>query len=204
MTRPYDSIDLIDTQVAAANRSVDRLKRFDRAAKEHLEQHQRWLEQYVAQEAREKERHERRLRHLHLRHQRRVGRQRVVQWCKQLAVAVALFVRSSGLSMLNGVVSALIYLAELLLISASWLGANVYALARLLTKLLAVSFSCQAQGLRPGALDRQTVFNRPVLEPGEGQRFRAFPCRCRVGQLLLDRRQSSRPRVVTSQIGVCN
>ena len=132
MTRPYDSIDLIDTQIAAANRSVDRLKRFDRAAKEHLEQHQRWLEQYVAQEAREKERHERRLRHLHLRHQRRVGRQRVVQWCKQLALAVALFVRSSGLSMLNGVVSALIYLAELLSISASWLGANVYALARLL------------------------------------------------------------------------
>ena len=159
MTRPYDSIDLIDTQIAAANRSVDRLKRFDRAAKEHLEQHQRWLEQYVAQEAREKERHERRLRHLHLRHERRVGRQRVVQWCKQLALAVALFVRSSGLSMLNGVVSALIYLAELLLISASWLGANIYALARLLTKLLAVSFSWgQAQGLRPGALDRQTVF----------------------------------------------
>ena len=141
MTRPYNSIDLIDTQIAAATRSVDRLKRFDRAAKEHLEQHQRWLEQYVAQEVREKERHERRLRHLHLRHQRRVGRQRVVQWCKQLALAVALFVRSSGLSMLNGVVSALIYLAELLLISASWLGANIYALARLLTKLLAVSFS---------------------------------------------------------------
>ena len=41
MTRPYDSSDLIDTQIAAANRSVDRLKRFDRAAKEHLEQHQR-------------------------------------------------------------------------------------------------------------------------------------------------------------------
>ena len=45
MTRPYDSIELIDTQIAAAKRSVNRLKRFDRSAKEHLEQHQRWLEQ---------------------------------------------------------------------------------------------------------------------------------------------------------------
>lgn len=141
MTRPYDSIELIDTQIAAAKRSVNRLKRFDRSAKEHLEQHQRWLEGYVAQETRDRERHERRLRHLQLRHQRRIRRQRLIQWCKQLALAVALFVRSSGLSVLKGVVSALTYLAELLLISASWLGAKVYALARLLIKLLAVSFS---------------------------------------------------------------
>ena len=141
MTRPYDSIELIDTQMAAAKRSVNRLKRFDRSAKEHLEQHRRWFEGYVAQETRDRERHERRLRHLQLRHQRRIRRQRLIQWCKQLALAVALFVRSSGLSVLKGVVSALTYLAELLLISASWLGANVYALARLLIKLLAVSFS---------------------------------------------------------------
>ena len=141
MTRPYDNIEFIDTQIVAAKQSVNRSKRFDRSAKEHLEQHQRWLEQYVAQEARDRERHARRLRHLQLRHQRRVRRERVIQWCKQLALAVALFVRSSGLSMLKGVVSALIYLAELLSISASWLGANVYALARLLIKLLAVSFS---------------------------------------------------------------
>jgi hypothetical protein len=141
VTRPYDSIELIDTQIAAAKRSVNRLKRFDRSAKEHLEQHQRWLEGYVAQETRDRERHERRLRHLQLRHQRRIRRRRLIQWCKQLALAVALFVRSSGLSVLKGVVSALTYLAELLLISASWLGAKVYALARLLIKLLAVSFS---------------------------------------------------------------
>jgi hypothetical protein len=141
VTRPYDSIELIDTQIAAAKRSVNRLKRFDRSAKEHLEQHQRWLEGYVAQETRDRERHERRLRHLQLRHQRRIRRQRLIQWCKQLALAVALFVRSSGLSVLKGVVSALTYLAELLLISASWLGAKVYTLARLLIKLLAVSFS---------------------------------------------------------------
>ena len=31
----------------------------------------------------------------------------------------------------------------------------------------------------------QIGFNRPVLELGEGSRFGAFPCRCRVGQLLL-------------------
>jgi hypothetical protein len=141
VTRPYDSIELIDTQIAAAKRSVNRLKRFDRSAKEHLEQHQRWLEGYVAQEARDRERHERRLRYLQLRHQRRIRRQRLIQWCKQLALAVALFVRSSGLSVLKGAVSALTYLAELLLIRASWLGAKVYALARLLIKLLAVSFS---------------------------------------------------------------
>ena len=285
MTRPYDSIELIDTQIAAAKRSVNRLKRFDRSAKEHLDQHQRWLEGYVAQEARDRERHERRLRHLQLRHQRRIRRQRLIQWCKQLALAVALFVRSSGLSVLKGVVSALTYLAELLLISASWLGAKVYALARLLIKLLAVSFSWvrskayalarstakllsiglswsrvkanafalsivgaasasfawvqgkshalarstakllssglswsrvkanafallvfdaasvgQTQGLRLGTLDHQTALGWPVLEPGEGSHSRAFPCRCRVGQLLLGQAQGLRPCALDRQI----
>ena len=54
MTRPYDNIELIDTEIVAAKQSVNRSKRFDRSAKEHLEQHQHWLEQYVAQEARDK------------------------------------------------------------------------------------------------------------------------------------------------------
>jgi hypothetical protein len=43
--------------------------------------------------------------------------------------------------MLNRVVSALIYITEVLLVSASWIGAKIYALGRLFIKVLVVSFS---------------------------------------------------------------
>ena len=140
MTRLSDS-ELIDREIAVATRFVNQSRRFDRSAREHLEQHQRWLERYAAQETKEKEGHERRLRRLQLRHQRTVRRQRMLQRCRQFALAVALFVRSSALSMLNRVVSALIHLTELLLVSALWIGAKIYALGRLFIRVLAVSFS---------------------------------------------------------------
>jgi hypothetical protein len=140
VTRLSDS-ELIDREIAVATRFVNQSRRFDRSAREHLEQHQRWLEHYAAQETKDREWHERRLGRQQVRHQRIVRRQRMLQRCRQLALAVALFVHSSALSMLNRVVSALIHLTELLLVSASWIGAKIYALGRLFIKVLAVSFS---------------------------------------------------------------
>ena len=140
MNRLSDS-ELVDREIAVATRFVNQSRRFDRSAREHLEQHQRWLEHYAAQETKDREWHERRLRRLQVRHQRMVRRQRMLQRCRQLALAVALFVRSSALSMLNRVVSAVSHLTELLLVSASWIGAKIYALGRLFIKVLAVSFS---------------------------------------------------------------
>jgi hypothetical protein len=136
-----DSIELIDEQLTAAKVSIYRLKRFDRSAKEQLEQHRHWLEQYVATETRDRKRHERRLKQLEIRRQRRLMRQRVLQRCKQGALATLLFLRSTGLAILNGVVSVLIYCFELLLSSATWIVAKVYSFARLVIRFAFVSFS---------------------------------------------------------------
>jgi hypothetical protein len=136
-----DSVELTDAQLTAAKVSLYRLKRFDRAAKEQLAQHRHWLEQYVAAETRDRKRHERRLKQLEVRRRRRLMRQRVLQRCKQGALATLLFLRSTGLAILNRVVGVLIYCFDLLLSSAIWIVAKVYVFARLVLRFASVSFS---------------------------------------------------------------
>ena len=157
-TRPSAS-EFIDWEIAAATPFTNKARRFDHSEKEHLGQHERWLERYAVQEAKDRERRARKLKRLQLRQRRRVRRQHVISRWKQFALAPALFVCSIGLSILNGAVSARTYLTELISLSATWTGAKVYGLARLLVEVRAVYLSrLQGQAVGFARLTTKMIF----------------------------------------------
>jgi hypothetical protein len=123
-------IEPFDPKVAAARKTINRSKDVEKSAKAELEQHRRWLKNYVAREARDRDRHLRRLELQRLKHERRLKRQHMFQVFRHGALAFGLFARSIGVLLLNISVTV-----------AAWTGAKVQAFARLVIKLLSTGLA---------------------------------------------------------------
>jgi hypothetical protein len=123
-----DAGDITDP-IEGVEKSVSRSKDVIASATEELNQHQRWLKSYLASEKRDRDKHARWLKRQQVMHRRQLQRQRMIRSCKRFALAFVFFVRSVYLVLLKGATSALIYLRDRLLISASWIGLKAHALA---------------------------------------------------------------------------
>ena len=126
-------VDPID----AAKRDVARSKVLAASAAEDLRQHHRWLQDALATEARNREKHARWLKRQQVIQQRLVKRQRLI-----------LVVRRISLFLLKGVFSALIYLRDLLFIGCTWFALSIRAVALSLLRLLSISASWSGQKAR--------------------------------------------------------
>jgi hypothetical protein len=130
-------VDPID----AAKRDVARSKVLAASAAEDLRQHHRWLQDALATEARNREKHARWLKRQQVIQQRLVKRQRLI-----------LVVRRISLFLLKGVFSALIYLRDLLFIGCTWFALSIRAVALSLLRLLSISASWSGHKARVLAL----------------------------------------------------
>ncbi|MGC2409571.1 MAG: hypothetical protein WA441_06170 [Methyloceanibacter sp.] len=140
----------ITDPIEGVKKTIARSKDLIASATEELNQHNRWLKSYLASEKRDQEKYARWLKRQQVMHRRQLQRQRMIRSCKQFAWACVFFVRSVCLILLKGAISALIYLRDLLLISASWTGLKAYALA--LAFLRAASTASSWIALRTRAL----------------------------------------------------
>jgi hypothetical protein len=123
-------IEPFDPKVAAARETINRSKDVEKSAQKELEQHRRWLKNYVAREARDRDRHLRRLELQRLKHERRLKRQHLIQVFRHGALAFGLFARSIGALLLNISITV-----------AAWTGAKVQVFARSLIKLLSIGLA---------------------------------------------------------------
>jgi hypothetical protein len=139
------TIDFVDAEVAAGKVALTLSKDAERSANEDLKQHKRWLESYAATEARNKQRHERRLKQLRLSHQHWLKRQRMLRSLRRSALAFAAATRSVALVFWHRAVAALTYLAGLLSIAGAWIGRKLQALGYTLRKLLSLGASWAAR-----------------------------------------------------------
>ena len=129
-----ESIELFAAGLAAAKAAIYRLKSFDKSAREQLAQHRLWLDQYIARETRDQAEHQRRLKRVERRQQRRHSGQRALQRYKKTALASMLFLRLCGLSLRNRIVNVLIYWLKLIFNSAAWIAAKVGFFGRLVVE----------------------------------------------------------------------
>jgi hypothetical protein len=83
-----ETIELFDAEVVASEAALSRSKNIEKSAKEELEQHRRWLQRHDAADARNREKHQRRLKQLRISQRRWVKRQRLLRSLKQQALIV--------------------------------------------------------------------------------------------------------------------
>jgi hypothetical protein len=127
--------------IEAAKRDVGRSKDLAASAAEELRQHHRWLQDALATEAQNREKHASSLKRQQVIQQRLLKRQRLI-----------LVVRRILLFLLKGAFSALIYLCDLLLIGCTWFALSIRAVALSLLRLLSISASWSGQKARVLAL----------------------------------------------------
>jgi hypothetical protein len=139
--------DVIDP-FEAAKRDVARSKDLAASATEDLKQHHRWLKGTLAAEARNREKHTRRLKRQQVMQERLLKRQRLIRSFRRGALALVLLLRSISLSLLKGAFSTLIYLRDWLLIGCARIALSIRTAALSLLRLLAISASWIRQKTR--------------------------------------------------------
>jgi hypothetical protein len=83
-----ETIELFDAEVAASGAALSQSRNVKQSASEDLKQHERWLRRHAAAEARNREKHQRRLKQLRISQRRWVKRQRFLRAVKQRAVII--------------------------------------------------------------------------------------------------------------------
>lgn len=92
-----ETIELFDAEVAASGAALSQSRNVKQSASEDLKQHERWLRRHAAAEARNREKHERRLKQLRISQRRWVQRQRLLRAVKQRAVIIGTVAKQRSL-----------------------------------------------------------------------------------------------------------
>lgn len=129
-----------DAKLAASQDAIDQAKRFERSAKEELEQHRRWLKGYIATEARDRAEHERRLWLMEVVPRRRLKRQLIMRRAKRAAWKFARAVRAVALLLWSVTVTVLSHLRRWLVAGTAWTTRQLLVLAQFLAVALAAGF----------------------------------------------------------------
>ena len=172
--------------IEAAKRDVGRSKDLAASAAEELRQHHRWLQDALATEAQNREKHASSLKRQQVIQQRLLKLQRLI-----------LVVRRILLFLLKGAFSALIYLCDLLLIGCTWFALSIRAVALSLLRLLSISASWSGQKARVLALSLLRLLSISASWSGQKARVLALSLR----QLLSIGFSRSRVRVHTLALG---
>jgi hypothetical protein len=141
VTGRASTIGPVDARLAASQDAITQAKRFERSAKEELEQHHRWLEDYIAAEARDKARHERRLWLMEVVPRRRLKRQLIVRRSKRTARKFAQRVHALALLLWQATSSTLSFLAQRLVLAGSWTGRQLRLFGRSLLAFTSASLA---------------------------------------------------------------
>lgn len=115
-----ETIELFDAEVAASEATLSRAKNIGKSANDDLKQHERWLRRHAAAEAKNREKHQRRLKHLKVSQRRWVKRQRFFRSVRQRAVIIAAAARSAALVLGDKTVSAANYSRDQISSAAAW------------------------------------------------------------------------------------
>ncbi len=124
-----ETIELFDAEVAASEATLSRSKNVGKSAKEDLKQHERWLQRHAAAEARNREKHERRLKQLKINQRRWVKRQRLLRSARQRATIVGAAARSAALVLGDKTLSAANYSRNQISSAAAWSRPRLHAAA---------------------------------------------------------------------------
>jgi hypothetical protein len=92
-----ETIELFDAEVAASGAALSQSKNVKQSASEDLKQHERWLRHHAAAEARNREKHERRLKQLRISQRRWVKRQRFLRSVRERALIIGVAAKRQAL-----------------------------------------------------------------------------------------------------------
>src|SRR5215467_14515694 len=131
-----DASDIVDP-IDLAQGEISRSKAAVASAAKDLDQHDRWLKDFLAAEKRDRARYARHLKREQARLRRQLKRQQMARSIRRAVLSVALFVRSVAESFSEGVK----YAGRLVWTSAVWISGRTYTLSILLVKLLSFGLS---------------------------------------------------------------
>jgi hypothetical protein len=115
-----ETIELFDAEVAASEATLSRAKNVGKSAQEDLKQHERWLRRHAAAEAKNRDKHHRRLKRLKISQRRWVKRQRLLRSVRQRATIVNAAARSVAVAAGGKTVSAANYSRDRLSAAVAW------------------------------------------------------------------------------------
>jgi hypothetical protein len=115
-----ETIELFDAEVVASEATLSQSKTVGKSAQEDLKRHERWLQRHAAAEARNREKHQRRLKHLKISQRRWVKRQRLLRSARQRATIIGATARSVALMLGDKTVSAASCARDQIVSAAAW------------------------------------------------------------------------------------
>src|SRR3990172_11679516 len=115
-----ETIELFDAEVVASEAALSRSKNIEKSAKQDLEQHRRWLERHAAAEARNRVKHEQRLKQLRRSQRRWVKRQRLLRSLRHQASVAGAAAQSAAIALGEQTVSTANYARDRLASAAAW------------------------------------------------------------------------------------